>query len=444
MVKKTIAIIDRGGRGAALAYAYSKSKHVAKIVVIPGSGLIQINCKKPVLTFPDIEITDKKQIVSICKKERVDLVDVAQDDAVATGVSDALLHARFLVTGPTKKAGRIEWSKAYSRRLLKKAGVLQPEFKVLRSLKDGTKYLDEQPDQPWFVKADGLVRGKGALSADNNKDAKERIKELSKFGKPGRTYLLEKWLKDNSKTAEEFSAFAVSDGKSFQIIGYAQDHKRIFDGDKGENTGGIGVSAPPIVVDRDIKDQSQVIFSKVFEELSRRKTPYRGVLYLGGIIVGGKVYVVEFNARWGDPEAEALIPAIKNDMYELSHSIARQKLSSLKVHTDKKSRVVVTGCAKGYPNDIKKVLGAEIKGLTKVSKLKDILIFGASITENEGKHFVEGGRLFHVMGVGKDVVEARAKVYKAMRLIKIEDNGLYFRTDIGWRDVQRRKGRLIK
>ncbi len=439
MVKKTVAIIDRGGRGAALAYAYSKSKHVGKILVIPGSGLIQINCEVPVVTFPEIEITDRKSIVLICKKEMVDLVDVAQDDAVAAGVSDALQGAGFLVAGPSKSAGKIEWSKAFSRRLMKKAGVLQPEFKVFTNFKDGSKYLDGQPDQPWFVKADGLVRGKGALSAESNHEAKERISELLKFGKAGRTYLLEKWLKDDSDIAEEFSAFAVSDGLTFQIVGFAQDHKRIFDRDKGENTGGIGVSSPPLVVDKKISVQTKVIFSKVFNELSRRKTPYKGILYLGGIIVSGKVYVVEFNARWGDPEAEALVPSIKNDMYELSSAIARQNLSSFKIDIDKKARVVVTGCAKGYPNDIKKVRGAEIKGLTKVSKLKDILIFGASVTENEGKHFVEGGRLFHIMGVGKDVVEARAKVYSAMKLIKIGDNDLHFRTDIGWRDVDRLK-----
>lgn len=434
---RTVAIIDRGGRGAALAFAYSKSRHVKQILVIPGSGLIQQICKKKVLIFPNIEITDKKGIVSLCKEYFVDLIDVAQDDAVAVGVVDALTKAGFNVNGPTKKAGKIEWSKAFSRRLMKHAGVSQPEFRVFNNYSDGSKYLDRQIDQPWFVKADGLVRGKGALAAANNKEAKLKIKDLARLGIAGKTYLLEKWLKNEENNAEEFSAFAICDGKTFKILGYAQDHKRVFDGDKGENTGGIGVCSSPLVITKSIRNQVEEIYRKVLKELSYNKTPYSGVLYLGGILVGKKVNVIEFNARWGDPEAEAIVPSIRNDFYEISSAVANNDLKNLKISVDNKKRVVVTGCAKGYPNDFGSVMGKEVKGLEKVLLLKDILIFGASIIELDGKVYVDGGRLFHIVAIGKDIVDAREKAYRAMKMVSVDGGNLHYRTDIGWRDVQR-------
>lgn len=433
----TVAIIDRGGRGAALAFAYSKSPYVKKILVIPGSPLIQLNCKKEVLTFPQIEITDVKAIVALCKSEGIDLIDVAQDDAVAAGVTDLLLKNGFLVTGPSKKAGKIEWSKAYSRRLMKKVGINQPEFRAFDSVQKGKEYLKKQPDQAWFVKADGLVRGKGALPAANNREALERIKQLSEFGVAAKTYLIEKWVKSDNHIAEEFSAFAICDGNSFQIIGYAQDHKRVFDGDLGDNTGGIGVSCPPLVVTGEIEKQVKTIFSKVFKQLKKEENPYRGVLYLGGMIIGKKVFVVEFNARWGDPEAEALVPGITTDFFEISYAVATQKLRSIAIQSDKKARVVVTGCAKGYPGNLDAALGKEIRGLNEAAKIPGVIVFGASMREKGGKVWVDGGRLFHIVATGNNVIEARQRAYHAMSLVSVAGHNLHFRTDIGWRDVNR-------
>jgi len=208
---KTVVVIDGGGRGAALVAAYAKSKLVGNIVAIPGNDAMQQNSTKPVRTFPHVKTTNVKEILKICKKEHADLVDVAQDNAVAVGLVDALEKEHIAVFGPTQRAGEIEWNKAFSREFMQQNNIPQPNFVIFHDWPSGIQYLDSQKDQPWFVKASGLAEGKGALPAKNNKQAKERIYELKKFGDAGKTYLLEKWLQTSKgEDAEEFSAFAIT------------------------------------------------------------------------------------------------------------------------------------------------------------------------------------------------------------------------------------------
>lgn len=438
----TIVVIDAGGRGAALVHAYSKNPHIERIIAIPGNDFMQENSSKSVVTFPHLKTTDVEKIVVICKKEKVLFVDVAQDDAVAAGLVDALQKEKIAVFGPTKAAGELEWSKAFSREFMHRHNITQPEFAIFNSVSDGFAYLHEQPEQAWFVKASGLALGKGALPALTNDEAEKRIVELQKFGEAGKTYLLEKWLKSSDGgNAEEFSAFAISDGESWQMIGYAQDHKRALDGDKGENTGGMGVSTPPLVVTEDIQKQTEDIFEKTFTGLQKEGRPYVGVLYLGGIIVGNKVYIVEFNARWGDPEVEAILPGITNDWYDVVHAVITKKLNTITISDDGKSRVAVAGCAKGYPEDYSRVKGKVIEGLDQVKKMPGIIVYGAGIISKDKskrvQYCVNGGRVFYIVAEGENVVEARKKAYVAMEKISIEGNNLHYRKDIGWRDVAR-------
>ncbi|HEX8966198.1 MAG TPA: phosphoribosylamine--glycine ligase [Patescibacteria group bacterium] len=435
---KTIAVIDAGGRGAALVAAYAKSIHVDKILAIPGNDYMQENSSKPVITYPHLKTTSVTEIVEICKKENVFFVDVAQDNAVAAGLVDALEQHGIKTVGPTKSAGELEWSKAYSREFMKKYAIAQPEYAIFYSVLEGEKYLASQKDQPWFVKASGLAEGKGALPAKNNKEAKERIYELQKFGDAGKTYLLEKWLRSSDgSNAEEFSAFAISDGNSWQLLGFAQDHKRVNDNDEGENTGGMGVSTPPLVITEDIQKQTIDIFEKTFQGLQKEKRKYKGILYLGGILVEGKVYIIEYNARWGDPECEVILPGILNDFYEVSMAVIQATIDEVKITTDKKARVAVAGAAKGYPVDYSRVKGKEIIGLDIAKQLPGITIFGAGIKKQDNKYVVNGGRVFYVVGEGNTVLEARENAYKAIKHISIEGDNLHFRTDIGWRDVNR-------
>ncbi len=437
-MKHIVVVIDGGGRGAALVHKYSLNPEVMKIIAIPGNDLMQENVHVPVSIYPHLKTTSVREIIEICKKEHVTLVDVAQDNAVAVGLVDILLENGIPVFGPTKAAGEIEWNKAFSREFMQRVGITQPEYVIFQNQQDGIAYLNEQKDQPWFVKASGLAEGKGALPAIDNKDAIKKIKELQKFGEAGKTYLLEKWIKStDGSNAEEFSAFALCDGHNFIVIGYAQDHKRVNDGDNGENTGGMGCSTPPLVITSRIQQQVESIFRKTVIGLAKEGRPYKGILYLGGILVNQKVYVIEFNARWGDPEAEVLLPGITDDYFQLIQKVISGELDTYVCKLDGKARIAVAATAKGYPVDYSGVKGKEIFGLDKVLTMQNIVVYGAGVKKTDGKYFVQGGRLFYIVGEGETVIQARDNVYNAMSKISIEGDNLHFRTDIGWRDVNR-------
>src|SRR3990167_4303780 len=250
-------VVDGGGRGGALAQKYSQSKHVKKLLIVPGNDLIFKSIKKPTKIFPHLKTTDISEIVEIAKQEKVDLADVAQDDAVACGLSDSLEKVGIKVFGPTKLAGQIEWDKAWARKFMKKFNLPSPSFKICRSEAEGIKFIESQKDGKWFIKASGLAAGKGAIFAKNKKEAISAIKQMKNFGKSGRIYLVEECI-----DGEEFSAFALVSNKKFQIIGFAQDHKRVFDKDHGPNTGGMGCSSPPRIVSLKVEAQFKSIIKK--------------------------------------------------------------------------------------------------------------------------------------------------------------------------------------
>lgn len=431
--RNVVLVIDGGGRGSALVHKYSLSPHVARIIAIPGNDLMQINSSIPVKTYQHLKTTSLQRILKVCKKEKVDLVDVAQDSAVAVGLVDELSKAGIKVVGPTKKAGQIEWDKAWARNFMKKYAIPHPKFKICKSQKEGIDFVKKYKGE-WFVKAAGLAEGKGAIPVVNMNEAINGIKQMKNFGAAGKTYLLEEWL-----IGEEFSAFALADGESHQIVGFAQDHKRINDGDLGENTGGMGCVSNPLLISAGIKKQAGRIISQVLKGLRKENRPYKGVLYLGGIVVRDRVYVIEFNARWGDPEAQVLLTSIKNDLYQISQAIVSVNLKKLKIKMDKKIRVAIAGVSKGYPVDYSKVKGKKVFGVERVQKIPGIKIYGAGIKKVGRNCLVNGGRLFYVVGKGNNIVEARKKAYHAMLMIKIEGSNLHYRKDIGWKDVKRLK-----
>jgi len=434
-MKNTVIVIDGGGRGSALVHAYSKSVHVDRIIAIPGNDLMQINTRKEVVTYQDLKTTSVKEIIEIAKKEQPVLVDVAQDNAIAAGLVDTLKKEGIRAFGPTQKAGQIEWDKAWARDFGMRIGLPQPAFKTFSNVDEGIAFIQSQnTDSKWFVKASGLAEGKGVLPAENNKEAIERIKELAMFFKESAsTYLIEEWIE-----GEEFSAFAICDGANFQVVGSAQDHKRVNDADQGLNTGGMGCSTPPLVINAKIKDQISKIFEKTVRGLRNEGRPYTGVLYLGGIIKQGTedVYIIEFNSRWGDPEAEVLAPSITNDLYEISMAVIEGNINSIKIETDGKARVAVAAASSGYPGNYSMVKGKEIKGIDEAMK-KGVTIYGAGVKKVNETFIASGGRLFYIVGEGTNVIEAREKTYNAMQLISIEGNLLHYRKDIGYRDVAR-------
>jgi len=425
---KTVLVVDSSGRGAALVQKYSFSPHVSKIIAIPGNEMMQINSKVPVKIFPTLKTTSVSEIVKIAKDEKVDLADVAQDNAVEAGVADALLLENFHVVGPTKEAGRLEWDKAWSRDFMRRYKLPIPSYQIFHSKREAEVFVRKFPKKKWFVKASGLAEGKGAIPARNLEETLFAISEMAKFGTSGETFVIEEWLE-----GEEFSMFALSDGKKFLIAGCAQDHKRLLDGDQGPNTGGVGCSTPPLIVTKDIFNQGKKIIEKTLSGLKKEKITYKGVLYLGAIVVNGKVYVIEFNARWGSPEAEVLVPGILDDLFEVGMEISNGNFKRSVLKTDGKSRVVITGSLRAGVDFQKR----ELLGLESLLKNKEIIFYGTRVTKLKNKFYVSSGRLFHIVAKGKDVLEARRKAYEAMSSLFIQGNNLHFRTDIGWRDVER-------
>jgi len=391
--------------------------------------------KKPVRTFPHIKTTDAEKILALCKKEKIDLIDIGQEDAIEIGITNVLINHGFSVVGPTKEAGQIEWDKAYARNFMVKYHIPHPKFFVFHSQTKGIAFLKKQPKhKKWFIKASGLAQGKGALPGKSSLEAIRRIKELSRFGRAGKTYLIEEWIE-----GEEFSLFAACDGSSFQILGAAQDHKQAFNFDQGENTGGMGCVSPPLMMNAAILAYiKKHIVAKTIQGLALENRTYKGILYVGGIIdATGNVLVIEFNARWGDPEAQVILPSLQTDLFELGNAVSHGNLDNINIKTDLKTRIVVTASSKGYPQDYSAAKGKRIFGIELLANLDNVTIYPAGIRVKRNLMFTNGGRLFYIVGTGENVLEAKSNAYGALSVIFVAGNNLHYRTDIGWKDVSR-------
>ena len=427
-----VLIIGSGGREHALAEIYEKSKKVSKVLVVPGNGLIGLNSKKIEAVFK-VGVKDIEEIIKFCKKNKIDHVDVAADDQLAAGYVDRFQREGIYAFGPTKNAAEIEWSKKWARDFMQKYKLPIPKFKIFNNQKDAVKYVNSIPEQTFYIKASGLAAGKGAIRAENKKDAIAAIESMKDFGDAGATFLVEECMK-----GEEFSLFAICDGKNYVITKIAQDHKTVFNADKGPNTGGMGCVASSAVLDQKrIKDIENKILKPFMKGMQIEKRPYVGILYLGGMVTKKGVGIVEFNARWGDPEAQVILPSIKTDYMTIMDFVKKQKLNKLKINFDKKIRVSVSCCSRGYPDNYQNIKGKQIFGLENLKKEKNILLYGAGVKKDAKKITVNGGRILHVVGEGKNILEARKNVYRAVSTLYVENDGLHYRTDIGWRDINR-------
>lgn len=452
----TVLVIDKLGRGSALVDKYGQSEHVGQILAVPGNDLMQENTEKPVQIYPELTTTSIKEIEEICEKERVDLVDIADDRAVEAGIANTLRKRGISVVGPSREAGRIEWDKAFAREFGFKLGLPQPNFTIRtkEELDSALTLMDIEPNKQRFIKASFLADGKGAKPARDREEAKAKILEIAKT-EAGKVFLIEDWLvEDDLTSGKEFSLFVVSDGENYRVLGNAQDYKRENNFDEGENTGSMGCNSPTLLMTPQLlRDAKKEIIEKVIKALKEKGTPYQGVLYLGGMAINKankvyasyledydlKPYVIEFNARWGDPEAEAILPGLKVDLFELGKAVSDGDISKIRIGHDNKVRLVLTGAAKGYPREeeYRRVSG-QIFGLDKVRQLDGIKVYGAGIKKIDGKYYARArGRLFFIVAEGDNILEARAKALQAMALICIAGNNLKYRNDIGIKDAER-------
>ena len=432
----SVMIVGSGAREHAISLAYENSPQIERIIVTPGNDFIAFGRKKNVIIYKGCSLKKPETILEIAKKYSPDIIDVAQDDALAAGTVDLLQNHGFKVFGPTKDAARIEWDKGWSREFMKRHNIPHPEFRYFSDEEEARQYVRDiyhkDPSKLLFIKATGLCAGKGALKSENLGQATGNINKMKEFGDAGKIFLVEEGLK-----GEEFSFYAISDGKSYKLFKSAQDNKTVDDFDKGDQTGGMGAISPARITEGLEPEIEENMIARLVSGMQEEGHPYKGIIYFGGIALNGKPNTIEYNARWGDPECQVVLPGLKNDYVDLVLASIEGRLDKVSLQQDDKVRVCVVLTSRGYPNDYSEVKGKRIFGIESTMKMPGVTIFGAGINMNDGKFYANGGRLLSVVAEGNNILEARERAYSAAAKINIEGNNKHLRNDIGWRDVER-------
>lgn len=413
-----VLVVGSGGREHAIVWKLSQSRKVDKIFCAPGNGGIS-----ELAECLDIGVLDTEGIIKACKDNKIDLVIVAPDDPLATGMVNELTKAGIRAFGPTREAALIEASKKFSKNLMKKYGIPTAEFETFDNTEKALEYIKERK-YPIVVKADGLALGKGVLICGNEEEAREAvltIMERKKFGDAGNSIVIEEFL-----TGKEVSVLSFTDGKTIVPMVSAQDHKRVFDGDKGPNTGGMGAFSPSNVYTEEVAEICMNrIFRPTIEAMNKEGRTFKGVLYFGLIITEDGPRVLEYNARFGDPETQVVLPRLKNDLLDIIEAVIDERLDEIKIEWDDSACLCVIMASEGYPQEYRK--GLKITGLDSVED--DIIVFHAGTKKAGNEYFTNGGRVLGVTALGKSLKEARDKAYNAVSRIHFE--GAHYRRDIG-------------
>jgi len=433
----SIMIVGSGAREHTISNAYESSPQVNRIIIVPGNDFIGYGRQKEVITNRSCSLKDPESILELAKKYKPDIVDVAQDDALAQGAVDLLQENGFLTFGPAKNSARIEWDKRWSRDFMERHGIQQPTFKYFDDENSARSYAKElyreDPTRLVYVKATGLCAGKGALKSLSLEQTIKNIEQMKIFPeRAGEVFLIEEGL-----VGEEFSYYAISDGRNYHIFKSAQDNKTALNFDEGDQTGGMGAISPARVTNPIAEQIEQEMIAKAIRGMASEGNHYKGILYLGGIIVDGNPMNIEYNARWGDPECQVVLPSVETDYVDVIMDCLEGKLNEVEIRQDNKTRVCIVGASRGYPNDYSQVRGKRIYGLEEARRMKGVEVFGAGINIQDGIFYANGGRLFSIVGEGDNILEAKQRAYSAMAHINIEGNNLHYRTEIGWRDVER-------
>ena len=418
-----VLIIGSGGREHALVWKIDQSPYVEKIFCAPGNGGIASMAE-----CVDIDGTDLKELVSFAQKESIDLTVVGPELPLTMGAADIFKNHGLAVFGPDKQAAVLEGSKAFTKNFLAKYNIPTADFQIFDNSKAAVQYIhDNQP--PFVLKADGLATGKGVLLCHSRNEAfqgVEDIMEVKKFGDAGKQLVIEEFME-----GEEASILAITDGDNFITLPPAQDHKAIFEGDQGPNTGGMGAYAPAPVIDDDLLKQIKSdIIRPTIDGMKAEGRLYQGVLYAGLMITKTGPKIVEYNCRFGDPEVQAILPLLKTDLVDLMMEVAEGRLKAKEPETTPMSCICVVMASGGYPGSYQK--GKTILGLDDVDQ--DVIVFHAG-TRKENKLIVtSGGRVLGVTATGKTFLQAREKAYQAVG--KIAFDGAYYRKDIGYRALK--------
>lgn len=419
-----ILLVGSGGREHALAWKLKQSPKCTELICAPGNAGIAQICK----CIP-VAVDDVDGLVKLAQSEKIDFVVVGPEIPLVMGLADRLNDIGITTFGPSQNAARLEGSKGFTKDLCKKYHIPTAGYERFSDIQAALEYLDKH-GAPIVIKADGLAAGKGVVVAMTLAEAKEAVTDMlsgNAFGASGAEVVIEEFM-----DGEEVSYFALTDGVNILPLNSAQDHKRVGDGDTGPNTGGMGAYSPARLVTPDFEAHIlNDILKPTVEGMAKEGCPFQGVLYAGLMVKNGRARLVEYNARFGDPECQTLMLRLKSDLVELLYASATGKLDTVKpVWSDNPSLCVVMA-AEGYPANYKK--NTHIQGLEKAGQVENVQIFHAGTVEKDGQILAIGGRVLGVCATGKDVTTARNSAYEAVDKINWPEG--FCRRDIAWRAI---------
>lgn len=412
-----VMVVGGGAREHTLAWKLSQSKKVSELYIAPGNA-----GTAGIARNLDISPTNLDALAKAAQEKKIDLMVIGPESPLAAGLVDKLQGLGIRAFGPTREAALIESSKVFAKKLMHKYGIPCAKDAVFTSYEEAKAYVKKQP-VPLVIKADGLAAGKGAIVAQSIAEALKALSDIMEarvFGDAGNRVLVEECL-----VGRETSLIAFTDGKTVVPMVTARDYKRARDGDMGLNTGGMGCYSPSRFLDKGEIDRAiKTIVEPVVKAMSEEGRPYKGVLYTGLMFTAEGPKVLEFNARFGDPETQAQLPLLKSDLVDIMQAIIDGSLDKAKIEWSKDACVGVVMASGGYPGNYKQ--GYPINGLDKMDK--EILVFHAGTKENEGKICTAGGRVLTVVATGKTIADARSKAYRNVSRISFEN--CHYRKDI--------------
>jgi len=423
-----VLVIGSGGREHAIIWKIRQSKLVNKIYCAPGNaGISQL------AECVNINAMDKDGIIRFSQKNNIDMVIVAPDDPLADGMVDSLDEAGIKAIGPTKNAAVLEWSKSFSKDFMKKYNIPTAEYEVFIKSDVAIEYL-KKSKFPIVIKASGLALGKGVYIAKNYDEGLEAINNIMNdkiFGKAGNEVVIEEYLE-----GQEITILAFTDGNVVVPMVSSQDHKRAYDNDEGLNTGGMGTFSPSRIYTKELEDECmEKIYIPTIKALQKEGILYKGVIYFGLMLTNDGIKVIEYNSRFGDPEAQVVLPRLKTDLIEIFEAIYDEELSRISIEWDIRSAICVVAASGGYPLSYEK--GFEITGLDKIQNKTDVIVFHAGTKLENGKYLTNGGRVFGLTVLESSIESAREKAYKTIEKLKFE--GMHYRKDIGIKWYQKNK-----
>lgn len=415
-----VMVVGGGGREHTIVWKIAQSPKVDKIYCAPGNGGIA-----ELAECVPVKATDIDGVVAFAKENKIDLVMVAPDDPLVMGMVDALEKEGIRAFGPRANAAIIEGSKVFSKDLMKKYNIPTAGYEVFDNPADALAYI-EKGTFPAVIKAEGLALGKGVIIAKDLKEAKAGIHDIMEdkvFGASGNRVVIEEFL-----TGPEVSVLAFCDGKTVVPMVSAQDHKRAYDNDEGLNTGGMGTFSPSRLYDSAKADECMKnIFLPTVKAMAAEGRPFKGVLYFGLMMTEKGVKVIEYNARFGDPETQVVLPRLKTDLVEIMEAVIDERLDKINIEWEDNAAVCVVLASGGYP--VKYQSGYEITGLDEIAKYDDLTVFHAGTKRDGDKLLTAGGRVLGITAVGKTLDEAIKRAYEGVDMVTFKD--CHFRKDIG-------------